>query len=49
VNLFALIYLTRVIGLDEGTSGAHVRRADRLQRADAAPRGWLSDDSVASR
>ena len=33
VNLFALIYLTRVLGIDEATAGAHVRRADRVLRA----------------
>ena len=30
VNLFALIYMTRVLGLDEATSGVDVRRAHRL-------------------
>ena len=38
VNLFALIYLTRVLGLDDGDVRPDVRGADRVQRADAAAR-----------
>ena len=37
VNLFALIYLTRVIGLDDATSGLMYGAPDRVQRADTAP------------
>jgi MFS family permease len=43
VNLFALIYLTRVIGLDEGTSGAMYGALIVFSVPMPLLAGWLSD------